>query len=96
MFFVIFELSVVVMLQMQCMLFLLVGDYFEYVDFFWVDSILKFVQVCLIDGFENYDIVYVLLWMSDFGQVDYQLLIDIRCFWIVIDGEVRVEIGLLV
>ncbi|MCS3765250.1 ABC-type transport auxiliary lipoprotein family protein [Bradyrhizobium centrosematis] len=88
------EPSAVAMLQTQRMLFAPVGDRPGFADFLWADSIPKLVQARLIDSFENYDIAHAPLRTTDLGQADYQLLIDIRRFRIVTEGEARVEIGL--
>ena len=45
-------------------------------------------------SFENYDIAHAPLRTTDFGQADYQLLIDIRRFRVATDDEPRAEIGL--
>jgi len=88
------EPSAVAMLQTQRMLFAPVGDRPGFADFLWADSIPKLVQARLIDSFENYDVAHAPLRTSDFGQAEYQLLIDIRSFRIATEGEARVEIGL--
>jgi len=88
------EPSAVAMLQTQRMLFAPVGDRPGFADFLWADSIPKLVQARLIDSFENYDIAHAPLRTTDLGQADYQLLIDIRRFRIVTEGEAKVEIGL--
>lgn len=88
------EPTAVAMLQTQRMLFSPVGEKPGFADFLWADSIPKLVQARLIDSFENYDIAHAPLRTTDLGQVDYQLLIDIRRFRITTEGETRVEIGL--
>jgi len=88
------EPTAVAMLQTQRMLFSPVGDIKGFADFLWADSIPKLVQARLIDSFENYDIAHAPLRTTDLGQPDYQLLIDIRRFHVVTEGEPRVEIGL--
>jgi phospholipid/cholesterol/gamma-HCH transport system substrate-binding protein len=65
-----------------------------FAEFLWADSIPKLVQARLIDSFENYDIAHAPLRTTDFGQADYQLLIDIRRFRVATDDEPRAEIGL--
>ncbi|MBR0764821.1 phospholipid/cholesterol/gamma-HCH transport system substrate-binding protein [Bradyrhizobium japonicum] len=88
------EPTAVAMLQTQRMLFSPVRDTPGFAEFLWADSIPKLVQARLIDSFENYDIAHAPLRTTDFGQADYQLLIDIRRFRVATDDEPRAEIGL--
>ena len=88
------EPTAVAMLQTQRMLFSPVKDYPGFVEFLWADSIPKLLQARLIDSFENYDIAHAPLRVSDIGQADRQLLIDVRRFRIATDGDPVAEIGL--
>jgi phospholipid/cholesterol/gamma-HCH transport system substrate-binding protein len=88
------EPTAVAMLQTQRMLFSPVKDYPGFAEFLWADAIPKLLQARLIDSFENYDIAHAPLRGTDVGQADYQLLIDVRRFRIVTDGNPAVDIGL--
>ncbi|MBR0712997.1 ABC-type transport auxiliary lipoprotein family protein [Bradyrhizobium liaoningense] len=88
------EPTAVAMLQTQRMLFSPVKDYPGFAEFLWADSIPKLLQARLIDSFENYDIAHAPLRATDVGQPGNQLLIDIRRFRIVAEGEPQAEIAL--
>ena len=88
------EPTAVAMLQTQRMLFSPVKDYPGFAEFLWADSIPKLLQARLIDSFENYDIAHAPLRTTDIGQTDYQLLIDVRRFRVVVDSGAVAEVGL--
>src|SRR5262245_31191099 len=76
------------------MLFSPVKDYPNFSDFLWSDSIPKLLQARLIDSFENYDIAHAPLRQADFGQNDFQLLIDVRRFRVATDADPSAQIAL--
>ena len=88
------EPTAVAMLETQRMLFSQPKDYPDFADFVWADSIPKLLQARLIESFENYDIAHAPLRVTDIGQTDFQLLIDVRRFRIATDSEPAAEIGL--
>ncbi|HEY2211525.1 MAG TPA: MlaD family protein [Bradyrhizobium sp.] len=88
------EPTAVAMLETQRMLVSPAKDQPEFADFIWADSIPKLLQARLIESFENYDIAHAPLRVSDAGQPDFQLLIDVRRFRIAVDSEPAAEIGL--
>jgi phospholipid/cholesterol/gamma-HCH transport system substrate-binding protein len=88
------EPTAVAMLETQRMLFSPAKDYPGFAEFVWADTIPKLLQARLLDSFENYDIAHAPLRTADMGQADYQLLLDVRRFRIVAEGEPAVEIGL--
>jgi phospholipid/cholesterol/gamma-HCH transport system substrate-binding protein len=88
------EPTAVAMLETQRMLFSPAKDYPGFAEFVWADTIPKLLQARLLDSFENYDIAHAPLRTADMGQADYQLLLDVRRFRIVAEGEPTVEIGL--
>jgi phospholipid/cholesterol/gamma-HCH transport system substrate-binding protein len=59
----------------------------------WADSILKMLQVKLIQSFENYDIEHAPLRSVDNPGTAFQLLVDVRSFQIDTDDELTAEIG---
>jgi len=59
----------------------------------WADSILKMLQVKLIQSFENYDIEHAPLRSVDNPGSTFQLLIDVRSFQINTEDELTAEIG---
>jgi phospholipid/cholesterol/gamma-HCH transport system substrate-binding protein len=87
------EPTAVAMLETQRMLFSPMKDYPGFADFLWADSIPKLLQARLIESFENYDIAHAPLRTPDIGQVDFQLLIDVRRFRIATDQDPAAEIG---
>ncbi|MBV9560585.1 MAG: membrane integrity-associated transporter subunit PqiC [Bradyrhizobium sp.] len=88
------EPTAVAMLETQRMLFSPTGEYPNFVDFLWADSIPKLLQVRLIDGFENYDLAHAPLRVADMGQADFQLMIDVRRFRVAVDAGPAAEIEL--
>jgi phospholipid/cholesterol/gamma-HCH transport system substrate-binding protein len=88
------EPTAVAMLETQRMLFSPAKEYQGFADVLWADSIPKLLQARLIESFENYDIAHAPLRTSDIGQTDFQLLIDVRRFRIMVDAESAAEIGL--
>jgi phospholipid/cholesterol/gamma-HCH transport system substrate-binding protein len=60
----------------------------------WADALPKLIQARLIESFENYDIAHAPLRMADIGQTEFQLLIDVRRFRIVVESEPAAEIAL--
>jgi phospholipid/cholesterol/gamma-HCH transport system substrate-binding protein len=59
----------------------------------WADSILKMLQVKLIQSFENYDIEHAPLRSVDNPGTTFQLLVDVRSFQINTEDELTAEIG---
>lgn len=59
----------------------------------WADSILKMLQVKLIQSFENYDIDHAPLRSVDNPGTTFQLLVDVRNFQIDTEDELTAEIG---
>ena len=88
------EPSAVAMLETQRFLFSPAKDVPGFADALWADSIPKLLQARLIESFENYDIAHAPLRGAEIGQSDFQLLIDVRRFRIVVGSEPTVEIGL--
>jgi phospholipid/cholesterol/gamma-HCH transport system substrate-binding protein len=88
------EPTAVAMLETQRMLFSPTRDVPGFADFLWADAVPKLLQARLIESFENYDIVHAPLRTADIGQVDFQLLIDVRCFQVAVDSGPTAEIGL--
>ncbi len=69
-------------------------DYPGFADAVWADTIPKLLQARLIESFENYDIAHAPLRVTDIGQPDFQIQIDVRRFRIAVDSEPKAEIGL--
>jgi phospholipid/cholesterol/gamma-HCH transport system substrate-binding protein len=90
------EPTAVAMLETQRFLFSPAGDYPEFAEAMWADAIPKLLQARLIEGFENYDLAHAPLRTTDFGQADYQMLIDVRRFRIALESEPAAEIVLSV
>jgi phospholipid/cholesterol/gamma-HCH transport system substrate-binding protein len=88
------EPTAVAMLETQRMLFAPSQEYPSFGDFLWADSIPKLLQARLIESFENYDIAHAPLRVTDIGQTDFQLLIDVRRFRITTESEPAAEIGM--
>jgi phospholipid/cholesterol/gamma-HCH transport system substrate-binding protein len=88
------EPTAVAMLETQRFLFEPAKDYPGFAEAIWADSIPKLLQARLIGSFENYDIAHAPLRVSDIGQADNQLLIDVRRFRIAVDAGPAAEIGL--
>jgi phospholipid/cholesterol/gamma-HCH transport system substrate-binding protein len=92
--FAIPEPSAVTMLQTQRFLFSPPKDVAAFAEAMWADSIPRLVQARLIDAFENYDLEHAPLRGTDTGQIDFQLLIDVRHFRIATEPGLAAEIGL--
>ena len=60
----------------------------------WADALPKLIEARLIESFENYDIAHAPLRVTDIGQTEFQLLIDVRRFRIAIESDPVAEIGL--
>jgi phospholipid/cholesterol/gamma-HCH transport system substrate-binding protein len=88
------EPSAVAMLETQRFLFNPAKEVPGFSEAMWADTIPKLFQTRLIESFENYDISHAPLRNADLGQPDYQLLIDIRRFEVVLDAQPAAEIGL--
>jgi phospholipid/cholesterol/gamma-HCH transport system substrate-binding protein len=88
------EPTAVAMLETQRMLFSPTSDVPGFSEFLWADAIPKLLQARLIDSFENYDIAHAPLRSVDVGQADFQLVIDVRHFRVVVDSEPQAQIGL--
>ena len=88
------EPTAVAMLETQRFLFSPPTDHPEFADALWADAIPKLLQARLIETFENYDIAHAPLRTADIGQIDFQLLIDVRLFRITTDSEPETEISL--
>lgn len=88
------EPTAVAMLETQRMLFSPVKDYPDFAEFVWADSIPKLLQARLIESFENYDLAHAPLRVSEIGQADFQLLIDVRRFQTETDSQPAAQIAL--
>ena len=88
------EPTAVVTLETQRILFSAAKDYPGFDGAVWADSIPKLLQARLIEGFENYDIAHAPLRTMDIGQADFQLLIDVRSFRVVVDAAPAADIEL--
>jgi phospholipid/cholesterol/gamma-HCH transport system substrate-binding protein len=88
------EPTAVAMLETQRMLFSPTSDVPGFAEFLWADAIPKLFQARLIESFENYDIAHAPLRSADVGQADFQLLIDVRHFQVVMDSGPQAQIGL--
>jgi phospholipid/cholesterol/gamma-HCH transport system substrate-binding protein len=88
------EPTAVAMLETQRFLFSPAQEVPGFVDAIWADAIPKLLQARLIESFENYDIAHAPLRTADIGQVDFQLLIDVRRFQVAVDSGPTAEIGL--
>lgn len=90
------EPSATAMLQTQRFLFSPATDHPAFADAMWADSLPKLLQAKLIESFENYDIAHAPVRSADTGPVNGQIMIDLRRFQIVTDGEPSAEISLSV
>src|SRR3954462_493963 len=88
------EPTAVAMLETQRFLFSPAQEYPGFADAMWADALPKLIQARLIESFENYDIAHAPLRVTDIGQTEFQLLIDVRRFRIAIESEPAAEIGL--
>jgi phospholipid/cholesterol/gamma-HCH transport system substrate-binding protein len=82
------------MLETQRFLFSPAKEMPGFAEAMWADSIPKLLQARLIESFENYDIAHAPLRAADVGRADFQLVIDVRKFRIVMDSDPVAEIGL--
>ena len=88
------EPTAVAMLETQRFLFSPAQEYPGFAEAMWADALPKLIQARLIESFENYDIAHAPLRMADIGQTEFQLLIDVRRFRIVVGSGPIAEIGL--
>jgi len=88
------EPTAVAMLETQRFLFAPPQEYPGFAEAMWADALPKLIQARLIESFENYDIAHAPLRVTDIGQTEFQLLIDVRRFRIAIESEPVAEIGL--
>ena len=88
------EPTAVAMLETQRFLFQPAQEYPGFSEAMWADALPKLIQSRLIESFENYDLAHAPLRVSDLGQADFQLLIDVRRFRIAVDQKPTAEIGL--
>jgi len=88
------EPTAVAMLETQRFLFQPAQEYPGFAEAMWADALPKLVQARLIESFENYDIAHAPLRTADPGQVEFQLLIDLRQFRVAVDAKPAAEIGL--
>ena len=88
------EPTAVAMLETQRFLFSSPADHPEFAEALWADELPKLLRDKLIESFENHDIAHAPFRAADVGQVDFQLLIDLRRFQINTDSEPRTEIEL--
>jgi phospholipid/cholesterol/gamma-HCH transport system substrate-binding protein len=88
------EPTAVAMLETQRFLFSPAQEYPGFAEAMWADALPKLIQARLIESFENYDIAHAPLRVTDIGQTEFQLLIDVRRFRIAIESEPVAEIGL--
>jgi phospholipid/cholesterol/gamma-HCH transport system substrate-binding protein len=92
--FAIPEPTTVAMLETQRFLFSPAKEMPGFAEAMWADSIPKLLQARLIESFEDYDIAHAPLRAADVGRADFQLVIDVRKFRIVMDSASVAEIGL--
>ncbi|ANW02151.1 ABC-type transport auxiliary lipoprotein family protein [Bradyrhizobium icense] len=88
------EPTAVAMLETQRFLFSPAQEFPGFAEAMWADALPKLIQARLIESFENYDIAHAPLRMADVGQIEFQLLIDVRRFRIAIESGPVAEIGL--
>ncbi|MDI1267348.1 MAG: MlaD family protein [bacterium] len=88
------EPTAVAMLETQRFLFSPAQDYPGFAEAMWADSLPKLLQARLIESFENYDLAHAPQRTLDVGQSEFQLLIDIRRFRILVDTKPAAEIAL--
>jgi phospholipid/cholesterol/gamma-HCH transport system substrate-binding protein len=88
------EPTAVAMLETQRFLFSPAGEYPGFAEAMWADALPKLIQARLIESFENHDIAHAPLRMADTGQVEFQLLIDLRRFRVVVEAGPSAEIAL--
>ena len=88
------EPTAVAMLETQRFLFSPPQEYPGFAEAMWADALPKLIQARLIESFENYDIAHAPLRMTDIGQTEFQLLIDVRRFRIAVESEPAAEIAL--
>ena len=88
------EPTAVAMLETQRFLFSPAQEYPGFAEAMWADALPKLIQARLIESFENYDIAHAPLRMTDIGQTEFQLLVDIRRFRIAVETGPAAEIGL--
>jgi phospholipid/cholesterol/gamma-HCH transport system substrate-binding protein len=88
------EPTAIAMLETQRFLFWPAQEYPGFAEAMWADALPKLIQARLIESFENYDIAHAPLRASDIGQIEFQLLIDVRRFRIAIELGPVAEIGL--
>ena len=60
----------------------------------WGDSLPKLIQAKLTQSFENYDLAHAPLRNIDRAQADYQLMLDIRAFQVILMPSPLVELAL--
>jgi phospholipid/cholesterol/gamma-HCH transport system substrate-binding protein len=88
------EPTAVAMLETQRFLFSPAQDYPGFAEAMWADSLPKLLQARLIESFENYDLAHAPLRMAEAGQTEFQLVIDVRRFRVVVDTKPSAEIAL--
>ena len=88
------EPTAVTMLETQRMLFSPARGVPAFSEFLWADTIPKLLQARLIESFENYDIAHAPLRTADVGQIDFQLLVDVRHFRVTVESVLQAQIGL--
>lgn len=88
------EPTAVAMLETQRFLFSPAQDYPGFAEAMWADSLPKLLQARLIESFENYDLAHAPLRTLDIGQSEFQMLIDVRRFRVVVDTKPAAEIAL--
>jgi phospholipid/cholesterol/gamma-HCH transport system substrate-binding protein len=88
------EPTAVAMLETQRFLFSPAQEHPGFAEAMWADALPKLIQARLIESFENYDIAHAPLRMADIGQIEFQLLIDVRRFRIAVEPGPAAEIGL--
>src|SRR5438309_7356495 len=88
------EPTAVAMLETQRFLFSPAQEHPGFADALWADALPKLVQARLIESFENYDIAHAPLRLTDAGQTEFQLVIDVRRFRIAVDSKSDAQIGL--
>jgi phospholipid/cholesterol/gamma-HCH transport system substrate-binding protein len=88
------EPTAVAMLETQRFLFSPAQEYPGFAEAMWADSLPKLLQARLIESFENYDLAHAPLRTLDIGRSEFQLLIDVRRFLVLVDTKPSAEIAL--
>jgi phospholipid/cholesterol/gamma-HCH transport system substrate-binding protein len=88
------EPTAIAMLETQRFLFSPAQEHPGFAEAMWADALPRLIQARLIESFENYDIAHAPLRANDVGQIEFQLLIDVRRFRIAVESGPAAEISL--